>query len=101
MSLRTFPDPARPKAFYLERVRRHREADELVRGTGWDGYRGCAVGCTLECYDPTKYPELLGVPEVLARLEDWLFENLPEDHLTWPERFLEAIPEGADLSEVY
>lgn len=38
----TFPDPARPKSFYLDRVRHHREADELIRGTGLDGRRGCA-----------------------------------------------------------
>jgi hypothetical protein len=99
--LRTFPDPKKPKAFYLERVRRHRAADELIRGTGWNGLRGCAIGCTIECYDHSLYPELLGIPTTIARLEDWLFENLPEGHLDWPEQFLAAIPENANLSGVF
>jgi hypothetical protein len=98
---RAFPDPSRPKAYYLEQVRRHRQADELIRGTGWDGHRGCAIGCTLETYNHSLYPALLGVPEKIAWLEDWLFENLPSGHLEWPERFLAAIPEGADLSTVF
>ena len=38
---------------------------------------------------------------MLARLEDGIFENLPDDlAMTWPQRFLEAIPVGADLSQV-
>jgi hypothetical protein len=99
--LRTFPDPQKPKAFYIKRVRQHRAADELIRGTGWNGHRGCAIGCTLECYEPRLYPALLGIPTVIAHLEDWLFENLPEGHLDWPEQFLDAIPENADLSGVF
>src|SRR4051812_520683 len=101
MTLLTFPDPTKPKSFYLDRVRRHREADQLIRGTGWDGRRGCAIGCTLESYDPDKYPDLLGIPVSLAHLEDYIFENLPAAHLDWPERFLTAIPENADISGVY
>jgi hypothetical protein len=38
---------------------------------------------------------------VLARLEDGIFENLPQVlALTWPQRFLEAPAVGADLSGV-
>jgi hypothetical protein len=45
------------------------------------------------------YPERLGLPEWLALLEDAIFEGLPEDEaLTWPRRFAEAVPVGADLS---
>jgi len=99
MAILSFPN--NDKQMYLDRVRRHREADELIRGTDWEDGRGCAVGCTLETYDHSLYPELLGVPEQLAHLQDWLFENLPENHLTWPERFLSAIPEQVDLSRVY
>ena len=55
-------DPA-IKEKYLSRVRAHRAADELIRGTGWDGHRGCAIGCTLESYDHARYPIELGVPE--------------------------------------
>ena len=93
--------PNNDKAVYLERVRRHRAADELVRGMGWDGFRGCLIGCTLEEYDHAKYAELIGVCEKTAVLIDWLFENLPENHVALPERVLQAIKPGADLSRIY
>ena len=90
------------KQFYMDRVRKHREADELIQGTGWHRGKGCAVGCTLEEYDHNKYPVRLGVPVELARLQDSLFERLPkEDALAFPEQFLGAIPVGADLSMVW
>ena len=86
------------KAQYIARVRSHREAEQLVRGVGWDNGRGCAVGCTLEAYDHARYPIELGIPEALARLEDAVFERLPENEWPlWPEKFLDAIPVGAEL----
>jgi hypothetical protein len=89
------------KQFYMDRVRKHREADELIQGTAWYAGRGCAVGCTLEEYDHEKYPKLLGVPAELAYLQDALFEGLAkEDALAFPEQFLGAIPVGSDLSMV-
>jgi len=62
------------------------------------------VGCLTR--DPAgghaKYPKRWGIPEELAWLEDTLFEHLPEGLAwVWPERFLVAIPVGADLSGVY
>ena len=93
-------DPA-IKEKYLARVRAHAAADRLTQGTGWDGGKGCAVGCTLEAYDHSRYPTELGLPEWLARLEDSIFEGLPTElAMTWPERFLSAIPVGADLEPV-
>ena len=94
-------DPA-VKAKYLARVRRHRKADELVRGEGWTGFKGSAVGCTLEGCDHSRYPGELGIPEVLAHLEDRLFEGMPQaDAMEWPAAFLSAIKVGADLSGVW
>jgi hypothetical protein len=90
---------------YLARVLLHRKADELCQGVGWESNgktRGCAVGCTLEAYDHSRYPIELGIPVELAYLEDQLFElQTPEDAQLWPERFLNAIPVGADLSKVF
>jgi hypothetical protein len=99
--MRAFHGNPAIKEKYLARVRAHRAADELIRGTGWDGHRGCAVGCTLERYDHNAYPDELGIPVELAYLEDKIFENLPENHLAWPEEFLSAIEPGADLSMVW
>ena len=87
---------------FLARVRKHREADELVQGTGWDGHRGCAIGCTLENYDHYQYEIELGIPIRLARIQDAIFDGLPKhDALLWPERFLSAVSPGADLSYVW
>lgn len=90
------------KAKYLARVQDHRRKGRLVQGVGWLRDKGCAVGCTLGGYDPSRYPLELGVPEQLAYLEDQLFELLPaEEAMQWPEHFLTAIPVGVDLSGVW
>jgi hypothetical protein len=94
------------KEKYLTRVRTHREADRLMQGYGyWLDGKGCAVGCTLE-YNGNRiharYETELGIPQILARLEDRFFEGLPQENAReWPERFLSAIPVGADLSQVW
>jgi hypothetical protein len=93
-------DPA-IKTKYLARVAMHRAADELIKGQGWENGKGCAIGCTLEKYDHSRYPIEIGIPEMLARLEDCIFEGLPNGKSqAWPERFLSAIKPGADLSRV-
>jgi hypothetical protein len=96
-------DPAL-KERTLEQMRAHQRADQIVQGHYWSNERGCAVGCLT--HDPTgghaKYPELWGIPEPLAYLEDTLFESLSvEESKGWPVRFLDAIPVGADLSRAW
>jgi hypothetical protein len=91
---------------YLARVRKHREADQLVQGIGVQGrgasFRGCAVGCTLNKYEHEAYPVELGVPVQIAHLQDAIFEGLAkEEAMAWPEAFLDAIQPGADLSMVW
>jgi hypothetical protein len=93
-------DPA-IKQKYIVRVRAHRAADEIIHGVGWQDGKGCAIGCTLDNYDHSRYPTELGIPEMLARLEDTIFEGLENGKAQeWPEQFLEAIRPGADLSLV-
>ena len=73
------------KDFYMNSVREHRLADEIVKGQYWKEGKGCAVGCTLHSGDHSKYPVLLGIPIVLARLQDGIFEGLPNAlAMTWP-----------------
>jgi hypothetical protein len=87
---------------YLARVKAHRAADELIKGTYWENGKGCAVGCTVHSNQHASYETELGIPRLLARLEDGIFERLPNDlAMTWPERFLDAIPVGKDLSLVW
>jgi hypothetical protein len=91
------------KIKYVDRMKDHIAADELIRGTGFDyeQNKGCAVGCTLNNYQHSQYPIELGIPEWLARLEDSLFEGMSlEKSKTFPLEFLEAIEIGVDLEKV-
>lgn len=86
------------KLGYLRRVRRHRMADQIVKGMYWEGGKGCAVGCTIHSGDHWTYEEKLGIPNQLAYIQDFLFEHLPNSEATWfPERFLRCIPVGVDM----
>jgi len=99
--MRAFHGDLKIKQKYLDRVNHHIAADHLIRGKGWDGEKGCAVGCTLECYYHKAFEEKLGIPEWLACVEDALFENMTlEKSRTWPRDFLAAIEPGADLEQV-
>ncbi len=90
------------KQLYLERVRAHAAADEIIHGTYWEKGRGCAIGCTIHSDDHRAYEAELGIPAVLAYLEDRIFEGLPLDRAKrWPEQFLVSIRVGADLSGIW
>lgn len=68
------------KQKYLDRVAEHRRLDHLVQDAGWEKngtIKGCAVGCTLEKYSHVSYEDELGIPQMLAHLEDCIFEGLP------------------------
>src|SRR5689334_5016631 len=82
---------------YIGRIREHRKAEQLVQGFGYwcrvsEGeMRGCAVGCTVHSGNHAAYETELGIPRVIAQLEDGIFEGLPKaEAQAWPERFLEA-----------
>ena len=86
----------------------HAEADRFIKGAYWQNGKGCAVGCSLRDFRPKEtgnhglYEPLFGIPRILARLEDGIFENLP-DNLSkeWPLRFANAVKPGSDLSMVW
>jgi len=87
---------------YLARVKAHAKADEIVKGQYWQNGKGCAVGCTIHGHAHKDYETELGIPRIIARLEDRIFECLPnEEAKKFPLQFLEAIPVGADLSGIW
>ena len=69
---------------------------------------GCSIdslnvklGKSIDNRNHKAYETELGIPESLARLEDFLFEAMPqEEAMKWPAEFMKAIPVGADLSMV-
>ena len=104
------------KTDLLKQIILHREQDRIVSGSygnfSDENFKGCAVGCSLHSYgiikgikiDTAKHSnyELFGIPRVLARLEDSIFESLPEkQQQLWPKQFMSAINVGADLSTVW
>lgn len=100
--MKAFHNDPEIKQKYIDRVKAHQAADEIIKGTYWQEGKGCAVGCTIEGDDHFKYETELGIPSILAYLEDSLFENMSnEDAKKFPLMFLEAIPVGADLSKVF
>jgi len=89
------------KTAILAQLALHREADEIVKGRYWENGKGCAVGCTIHSGQHVKYETRFGIPQLLARLEDAIFEGLPNGSAKeWPERFMRAVRPGADLSRV-
>jgi hypothetical protein len=89
------------KCRYLDRVRAHAVADEIIHGKYWENGKGCAVGCTIHGERHMDYESELGIPVMLARLEDRLFEGQSNGKSkAFPERFLVAAKVGADLSRV-
>ena len=104
------------KALLLARVRAHAAADRIAQGAFFaaDGgtVRVCALGCALtdpeSLIDPdpadwyAAQEERWGIPAWLGRLEDGIFEGLPEraSH-GWPERFVAAIPADRPIPETF
>ena len=100
--LRAFHNKPTIKRTYLARVKAHAKADEIIHGTYWEDGKGCAVGCTIHGSDHGKYETELGIPRILAKLEDVLFERMGNGHAKeFPLQFLSAIKVGADLSMVW
>jgi hypothetical protein len=107
------------KADVMKRLRAHRAADDIIKGTYQRaaedsplGYRGCAIGCTLpkmsdDDTDRLEYgdgswhqaiEDTYGIPARVARWIDNEFESLPvEDAGDFAVTVIDAIPVGADL----
>jgi len=105
------------KSALVAEIRKHREQDQVIQGNyGYleEGkFRGCAVGCAIDslfkvhghdtpyylCSDHGIYERELGIPRILAELQDILHEGLSDESFpTWPERFMEVVPTEKDLS---
>lgn len=87
-------DPKLKEAM-IAQMKSHMEQDKLIRGTygdaeDGDSFKGCAVGCALDSLNiiegkkestgkHERYEEELGIPEILARLEDDLFEEMSKE----------------------
>ena len=108
------------KSALVAEIRKHREHDQVIQGAYTDTlsgkFRGCAVGCAIDslfkvhghdtpyylCSDHGIYERELGIPRILAELQDAIHEGLSDESFpTWPERFMEEVPTETDLSKVW
>jgi len=81
------------KAELIQRLEAHYAADEITKGTYWQHGKGCAVGCSIHGSEYSDYERMLGIPRILAHLEDSIFEGLPSvEAKEFPLQFAHAIP---------
>lgn len=94
------------KKRYLARVRSAEQMDNIVKGTygaiSNTGWRGCAVGVIMHGTDHAALAAALGIPQQVIDLLPDIHDNLPDaEAQTFPARFIEAIPVGADCTLVW
>jgi hypothetical protein len=117
-----FGDPALKEEVVL-RMKEHRAEDSFVQGhyqkyapEKATQYKGCLLGCTLPReVGPggtstvlglgrwqRRVAEVYGIPTGVAYLLESVFESLPfEEAANFAVESIEAIPVGADLTEVH
>lgn len=83
-------------------VAAHIAADAVVQGTYWDGSHGCFIGCLAHSPDASVLQDRYGLPLMLVRICESIFENLPHREAV---EFFAAIPaaigrDGKDLTRV-
>ena len=107
--LRAFVNTPVTKEQVLTNLRAHQRAGRFINNHYWDTQRqtGSAVGCTIHDFAPGRendhlaYEELFGIPIQTAVAHDIIFGYLQGTAQTrWPLRFMEAVPQGANLSRV-
>ena len=92
----------------FDRLRRevaaHVASDTIIQGSYWDEetHRGCWIGCLAHDEDPAANEAEYGLPIMLQRIAESIFEALPVDEA---KAFFAALPDavgcdGKDLSRV-
>ena len=85
-------------------VAAHIAADSIVQGTYWDedNKSGCFIGCLAHSNDPEINEQTYGLPVMLQRIAESIFERLPAHEA---RTFFAALPavvgrDGKDLTKV-
>ena len=81
-------------------VEKHIAADAVIQGDYWDGHRGCFIGCLNHSSDPYGAEKEYGLPIMVQRIAEAIFERLPAEDAP---KFFAALPDaigcdGKDLS---
>ena len=87
-----------------QQVAAHVAADSIAQGVYWDkrNKRGCFIGCLAHSDDPGINEQTYGLPVMVQRIAESIFEALPDDEA---KAFFASLPnavgcDGKDLSKV-
>lgn len=81
----------------VSRMKEHIKLDQLVQGTGYDESlgKGCAVGCSINCYNHQSFADTLDVDLWIPQIYDNLHEGINVKHIAkFNLDFLNSIPVG-------
>ena len=103
----SFKNDLKIKDALIKRMDHHIEMDDLMQGATGSNGKGCTVWCALNNgklkngYDHSAFPDVLGLPEWLARLHDTIYEGLTTENSKWFSReWVRSIPVGVNLEPV-
>jgi hypothetical protein len=98
--MKSYNNDPKVKAEAVQKIRLHKEAETLVQNTYRDELgRGCWINCLSGNGNDVDYlSEQYGIPELITRLIECFFEELPTDEArVFAVEAMEAIPVGVDL----
>src|SRR6185437_702181 len=98
----SFHGEQRIKDEHIARLQMHADADEIVQGQYWENGKGCDTGCSFHSDDHGEWPRQLGIPIIIGKLRDRIFEGLPNaEAKLFPLACSKATPVGVDLENVW
>jgi len=102
MSQQAFHNKESLKQEIISRMKEHIELGQLVQGEGYDKFsgKGCAVGCSINCYDHQSFADTLGVDIWIAQIYDSIHEDINVKHIAkFNIDFLNSIPIGMTIQQ--
>ena len=75
-------------------VDKHIKADAVAQMYYWNGSRGCFIGCLSQGYNPTVIEDEYGIPVVVSKISDNIFQNLSKEDAI---QFFSDFPDAAEV----
>lgn len=92
------------KQLYLDRMRAHRLAGQIVQDKYWwdqSSFTGCAIGCLTHSSHLEALQSALNIPKALGKLAGLLHSFMDKNRsIFWGEELLNAMTTGGDISGV-
>ena len=100
--LQAFFNNPKIKEKYLGQIEQHYKLDEIIHRIYWEDGKGCCVGCLVHSSDHKQFEIQIGLPEWLAHLVDFLFENMNKGKAKeFPVQFIKSINVGTNYEIMY